>query len=68
MSIIKYVTLQKIVARDFWYDPRIMGLVNKPKLSCYMPLALANDRQLEHFTVVIPTERPAERSVGQIYS
>ena len=24
MSIIKHVTLQKIVAHDFWYDPRNM--------------------------------------------
>ena len=24
LSIIKHVTLQKIVAHDFWYDPRIL--------------------------------------------
>ena len=30
MSIIKHVTLQKIVAHDFRYDPRIMCLVMHP--------------------------------------
>lgn len=44
-----------------------MGVTNEPKLSYCMPLALANDRQLEHFTFVIPTERTAERSGGRIY-
>ena len=29
MSIIKHVTLQKIVARDFRYDPRNIALVEK---------------------------------------
>ena len=39
---------------------------NELKLYYCMPLALANDRQLKHFTFVIPTERTAERSVGRI--
>ena len=27
LSIIKYVTLQKIVAHDFWYGPRIRATI-----------------------------------------
>ena len=36
MSIIKYVTLQKIVAHDFWYDPRIILGVTVQKLMARM--------------------------------
>ena len=35
MSIIKYVTLQKIVAHDFRYDPRIMYTVPLSVLHSY---------------------------------
>jgi len=47
-------------------EQHIMGVTNEPKLSYYTPLALANDRELKHFTFVIRRERPAERSVGRI--
>ena len=34
MSIIKYFTLQKIVAHDFRYDPRILSGCNAGNLFC----------------------------------
>jgi hypothetical protein len=39
------------------------------KLSFFMPLALANDRQLKNFTIIIPADHGLDStSVGQIYS
>ena len=47
MSIIKHVTLQKIVAHDFRYDPRITGIdcmrVMALDAATFLPIAVAAD-------------------------
>ena len=38
MSIIKHVTLQKIVAHDFQYDPRTILIYCLPTVMVYLPI------------------------------
>ena len=55
LSIIKHVTLQKIVAHDFWYDPH-----NLVKTFLYFPKARGSHniatRQLSEPAETVPTD------------
>ena len=66
MSIIKHVTLQKIVAHDFRYDPRTRGLWNRATLPIGDPLGNLEEGSITRDFLLGPRGCQESMSVGNL--
>ena len=65
MSIIKHVTLQKIVAHDFRYDPRKTDLVVERPLQKAPPIWTMS-QTLVRFTEISPSSQKEKHVTGEL--